>query len=282
MELLILPINITTMKNIIVTLTTVPSRLASEDEQGIKLCINSLVSQSYENYEIHFNIPFISKVTGEKYEVPQWLTEIEKVQIFRTDDLGPITKLAHTVERIADPDTIIIVVDDDLVYHTDMVAEQVNNQIKWEDAIVGYDGMRSRNDEGAFSNYFGDVRDYYYTSNYRSCRVDILQHYKSISYKRKYFEDDFFTFIQENNHWEDDIVLAAYFAHKRRDRIATFHESDEKFNSLEEWSLRGGVSSFPVLRHTHHEHLEGCNLLRQAQPTHGNNLYKYIDFGYIK
>ena len=270
------------MKNIIVTLTTVPSRLASEDDQGIKLCIHSLISQSYENYEIHFNIPFASKVTGEKYEVPQWLTEIEKVKIFRADDLGPITKLAHTVERIADPDTIIIVVDDDLVYHTDMVIEQVNNQIKWEDAVVGYDGMRSRNDDGAFSNYFGDIRDYYYTSNHRSCRVDILQHYKSISYKRKYFEDDFFTFIQENNHWEDDIVLAAYFSYKKRDRIATFHESDEKFNSLEEWQDRGGVQSFPVLRHTHHEHLEGCNLLRQAQTTNGNDLYKYIDSGYIK
>jgi hypothetical protein len=102
------------------------------------------------------------------------------------------------------------------------------------------------------------------------------------SYKRKYFEDDFFTFTQENNYWNDDLMLAAYFSHKRRDRIATFHESDEKFNSLEEWSLRGGVSSFPVLRHTHHEHLEGCNLLRQAETVHGDDLYKYIDSGYIK
>jgi glycosyltransferase involved in cell wall biosynthesis len=270
------------MTPVIVTLTTVPSRLSSVDEQGIKLCINSLINQSYDGYEIHLNIPIKSKMTDEEYIIPQWLTELEKIKIFRTDDLGPITKLVYTVERIVDPNTIIIVVDDDLVYHTDMVAEQVNNQLKWENAVVGYDGMRSRNDEGAFSDYFGDVRDYYYTSNYRSCKVDILQHYKSISYKRKYFEDDFFTFTQENNYWNDDLMLAAYFSHKHRDRIVTFHESDEKFNSLEEWSLRGGVSSFPVLRHTHHEHLEGCNLLRQAETVHGDDLYKYIDSGYIK
>jgi hypothetical protein len=270
------------MNNAIVTLTTIPTRLSVESDQGIKLCIHSLISQSYDDYEVHFNIPFKSEMTGMEYEIPQWLLELEMIKIFRTDDIGRITKLAYTVERVENPDTIIIVVDDDLVYHTDMVAEQVNNQIKWPDAVVGYDGMRSRNEEGNYSSHFGDVRDYYYTSNYRSCKVDILQHYKTISYKRKYFEDDFFTFIQENSYWNDDLLLAAYFSHKRRDRIATFHESDEKFNSLEDWSLRGGVSSFPVLRHTHHEHLEGCNLLRQAETVHGDNLYKYIDFGYIK
>jgi hypothetical protein len=270
------------MNKVIVTLTTIPSRLSSTEEQGIKLCVNSLVNQSYQDYEIHFNIPYASKITGTEYVIPDWLLEYEKIQIFRTEDLGPITKLAFTVERIQDPDTIIIVVDDDLVYNTNLVMEQVNNQHKWDEVIVGYDGIRSRDENGAFSNYFGDIRDYYYTSNYRNCRVDILQHYKSISYKRRYFEEDFFTFIAEHNHWEDDIVLAAYFSYKRRDRIVTFHESDEQFASLEEWSLRGGVESFPVLRHTHHEHLEGCNLFRQLQLSQGNNLYTYIDAGYIK
>ena len=51
-----------------------------------------------------------------------------KIKIFRTEDLGPATKLIPTVERITDPETIIIVCDDDLVYHPDMIKEHIKNQ----------------------------------------------------------------------------------------------------------------------------------------------------------
>lgn len=271
------------MNDVIITLTTIPSRLSFDGDQGIKLCIHSLVSQSAQNYQLHFNIPYVNKTTGHEYIIPQWLLEIEKVQIFRTEDFGSATKLLPTIKRIDNPEAIILVVDDDLVYHTDMVLAHIENQSKWLEAVVGYDGMRSRDDNGNFSNYFGDTRDYYFTSNYRTSKVDILQHYKTVSYKRRYFEDDFFTFVEENYSWADDLMLAAYFAYKKRDRIATFHESDEQFTTYEEWSTRGGVETFPVLRHTHHEHLEGCNIFRSQQiEDNGSKLYKFIDYGYFK
>jgi hypothetical protein len=209
--------------------------------------------------------------------------EQPKIKIFRTEDLGPATKLIPTVERIIDPETIIIVADDDLVYHTDMVKEQVINQVKFPEAIVGYDGLRSRNEDGTFSTHFGDVRDYYYTSNYRDSKVDILQHYKTISYKRRFFDLDFTTFVDDHYSWSDDILLAAYFSLKKRDRIATYHESDLKFNSHQEWVERGGVYSFPVLTSTSHERKEGCNLYREvSREDNGNVLYRFIDKGYLK
>lgn len=267
----------------IVTLTTVPTRLNYSLDQGIRLCINSLLNQTYENYEIHFNIPYINVSTNTEYIVPDELLNEPKIKIFRTDDFGPATKLIPTVERISEDDTIIIVVDDDLVYHSEMVAAHVHNQQIWPEAVVGYDGMRSRDEHGNFSSHFGDVRDYYFTSNYRSSRVDILQHYKSVSYKRYYFENDFFDFVKENYSWADDLMMAAYFSHKKRDRIATFHESDENFSTQEEWSTRGGVESFPVIRHTHHEYLEGCNVFRSQEINDNNGtLFKFIDYGYVK
>lgn len=273
------------MKEVIVTLTTLPDRLLSINPNGIKLCIDSLVNQSYPNYTIHFNVPLRNKFTNFVYNIPGWMKnpKYDKVKIYRIEeDLGPPTKLIPTVERITNPDAIIIVVDDDLVYHEDMVSEQVKNQEKWTEAVVGYDGLRSRNEDGSWGDYFGDARDYYYTSNYRDSLVDILQHYKSVSYKRRYFEDDFFPFVEENYSWSDDLVLAAYFSYKKRDRWVTYHSSDQEFKTREEWDLYGGVTTFPILRHTEYE-TGGCNFLRQREmDDNAGVLYKYIDAGYIK
>lgn len=266
-----------------VTLTTIPSRLHSEDPSNIISCINSLANQDYPDYEIHFNIPSIYKKLDVEYIIPDWLKEIEKVKIFRTEDRGPLTKLLETVNRVHDPEAIIIVADDDLVYDPRMVSEQVNNQAKWPECAVGYDGMRSRDEKGNYGRHFGDIRDYYFTSNYRSSRVDVLQHYKTVSYKRRFFEEDFNDFINDNYSWSDDILIAAYLSYKKRDRIATFHTDDEEFTSRQEWEERGGVTTFPVLQHTSHESYEGCNISRQTgEPDNSSDLYRFIDAGYKK
>lgn len=266
-----------------VTLTTIPSRLSSTIDQGIKLCIESLINQTYDDYEIHFNIPYINKLTNEEYIIPEWLEQYNKIKIFRTDDLGPATKLIPTVERISDPEAIIIVADDDLVYDPNMVKQQVENQNKWLESITGYDGMRSRDAEGNFASTFNDTRDYYFTSQKITIRVDILQHYKTVGYKRRYFEEDFFDFVKEYYSWSDDLLIAAYFSKKKRDRIVETHESIPDLPTHEDWINRGGVSTFPVLRHTNHESYEGCNVFRQTSiDDNGHNLYKFIDQGYLK
>lgn len=258
---------------IIISLTTIPSRLKDENELGIKSCIESLVNQSYDNYEIHFNIPDVNKKTGEEYVIPDWLNSYsEKLKIFRTEDYGSITKIVPTLLREEDPESIIIVCDDDLVYHKDMVSEQVLNQSKFSsDAAVGYDGMSLK------KPIYGDVRDYYFTSCKKNGEVKILQGYKTVSYKRRYFTEDFFKdFI--NKSWADDIVLSAYMASKGILKMVTFHQDDIEFNSLQEWQERGGVATFPVIKHTHHEQQEGCNLFRSEGISQDNPwLWKFID-----
>lgn len=270
------------MNQIIVTLTTIPSRLKDDNENGIRACINSLVNQSYENYEIHFNIPIQNKLTGELYDpIPEWILEQERITVFRVEDRGPVTKTLETVKRVTDPNTTIIVVDDDLVYHEDMITEHIINQEKFSNSVVGYDGLRSRDKNGKFSDYFPDSRNHYFTAHRRTSLVDILQHYKSVSYKRYYFEEDFFEFINENYHWNDDLLLAAYFSYKKRDRICTYHESDKVLETFDEWLAKGGVHSFPVIKHTAHEGREGCNLFREQEDT-SSRLYEFIDSGYDK
>ena len=67
--------------NIVISLTTIPPRLSLNIDQGLKSCIKSLINQSYDNYEIHFNIPSFNKNTNEEYIIPDWLYEYNKIKI---------------------------------------------------------------------------------------------------------------------------------------------------------------------------------------------------------
>lgn len=252
----------------IVTLTTIPTRLTNPDPLGFKACIESLLDQSYPDYQVWINIPEIHFYTKSKYVIPDWLQNLvdrdSKLRIFRTDDFGPATKLLPTVERVLDEEQIIIVADDDLVYHIDMVQAQVSNQEKWPESIVGYDGIVGRTEEGKRLEVFGDSRDHYCVSIRKNVKVDILQHYKTVSYKRRFFEEDFFQFCRELMIWDDDKLMASYFSHKKRDRRVTFHETDPVFNSWEEWLEKGGVKTFPVIEHTNNTEVkDGCALFRE-------------------
>ena len=66
------------MNQVVVTLTTIPSRLIPEAlEHGIISNINSLLNQDYDDeYEIHLNIPSVLKHTGEPYIIPEEIREI--------------------------------------------------------------------------------------------------------------------------------------------------------------------------------------------------------------
>lgn len=267
------------MEKVIVTLTTIPSRIVQNYEAGIKSNIDSLINQDYEGeYEIHFNVPAILKYTGEEYIIPEWMRELaatnSKFKIFdNLEDLGPVTKLAHTLKRTTDPETIIIVCDDDLVYHPGMVAEQVRNQNRFTNTAVGYDGVRAED-----QSVFNDVRNYYVVSVPQDVEVARLQHYKTVSYRRKWFEDDFYEFSTKS--WNDDISVGAYMGKQGIRRLVACYENEEKLLTLEQWQEKGGVTTFPVLRHTSHEGQEGCNLYRQAQID--ENYMEFVHLGYLK
>lgn len=270
----------------VITLTTIPTRLRSKYSYDIKYCLDSLLEQNHEDYEVHLNIPHVFKRTGEEYIIPDWLENYnsnDKFNFFRTEDYGSATKLIPTLERTEDED-IIIVVDDDIVYHPEMLNEHIKNRITWPEYVVGYDGLRSRNNDGTFSDHFGNTRDYYYTANKRNALVDIIQHYKSVSYYRRFFESDFMGYWDEYGVWCDDKTVSAYFSMKKRGRLVTYFDGDSDFNTQEEWLEGTRENSFPVIKHTQYEPNEGCNLNRRDNLEEDNLkiniLYKFIDNSY--
>jgi hypothetical protein len=129
------------MSNIILTLSTVPNRLLDTNENsGTKIGLKTLLDQSYSDYEIHFNIPVKYNWTNEDITIPDWLLDYQekypKLKIFRCDDSGPITKILPTLERVTDPNTIIITADDDLYYMDGMISAHVEARKKYPNYYI--------------------------------------------------------------------------------------------------------------------------------------------------
>lgn len=237
---------------VVISLSTIPSRLSDTKygDQGIKSCIESLQNQTYDNYEVHFNIPYKNNYSGEEYIIPDWLSQFDKIQIKRVEDIGPATKAVPTIERITDLDTIIIICDDDLVYHPEMVSEHVKNQLT-RDCAFGYDSL------GTYEPKFNDIRDHYVVSVPFEMIGRTMQHYKTVSYKRRYFDNDFFTdFVGKTK--SDDVLLSAYMQKQGITKMVMPYDGEAKLETLEQWQASGGVTTFPVLRHTHHDSGDGC------------------------
>ena len=97
---------------IIASMTTIPSRI-----DLIRPVIEAVLAQTVPIEHMELNIPDRCIRTGEPYVVPAWLECMDRVMVFRTEDYGPITKVAPTFLRHQnDHETYIWSVDDDCAY----------------------------------------------------------------------------------------------------------------------------------------------------------------------
>ncbi|MBR1212787.1 hypothetical protein [Bradyrhizobium sp. JYMT SZCCT0180] len=102
----------TSFPRIVASMTTIPSRIGC-----IRPVMEAVVIQTVPVAPIELNIPHICQCTGQTYETPDWLTGLERVIIYRTEDYGPVAKIAPTLLRYtADQETYIWSVVDDCAY----------------------------------------------------------------------------------------------------------------------------------------------------------------------
>lgn len=179
---------------IIVSLTASPARLAE-----LEPVLASLTEgQTRRPDEIHLNLPWKFLRTGEEYVLPDFLARYG-VQVFRTEDVGPATKLVPTLARLEDPETWILTVDDD-VRHLPKAVELL------EEAALA--------DPAAAHGY----SDYALWRKWRAgSPVDILAGFGGCLYKRGFFGQDFpayFATAAGNRpcFFQDDVVLSNYLA----------------------------------------------------------------------
>ena len=99
---------------VVFSLSSLPHEVAF-----INKTLSSLATQTLRPDAIHLNLPFSSH-NNASYDFPSDLTTGEwegvPLRVNRGDDLGPLTKLALTLQTETDPNTLIITVDSDKIY----------------------------------------------------------------------------------------------------------------------------------------------------------------------
>lgn len=158
--------------------------------------------------EIHLNIPRRLARTGEEYVIPDFL-EKYPVRIHRTEDFGPATKLVPTLERVTDPNTWILAVDDDVRYLPAALERLEDAAVADPDSAHGY-------------------ADYALWRKWRSGEpVDILAGYAGYVVRRGFFGHDFRGYFEaaisnQACFFQDDVVVSNYLALRgvRRWRIS--------------------------------------------------------------
>lgn len=244
-------------EKIILTMTTIPNRLIGE---SFKLVIDRLTTLSYKNYELHLNIPYINKKTNEEYIIPKWLSNYNSnnLKIYRCDDYGSITKILPTILRITDPEQIIITVDDDLLYMDGFIEYHLKKRKYYVDDAIGFAGI------SAIDGYC-----HFCTTIDKDVRIKILEGYKTVSYKRKFFGDDFEEFVKGS--WADDITLSAYMGKNNIKKYVVNYYGDIDYSAR--------VESFPVVRILPNE-FGGCNIFRIENIY--DNSSEYHKIGYLE
>jgi hypothetical protein len=246
------------MNKVFLSLTTIPSRLNKKVDNTLQFVLNCLENLSYENYEVHLNIPFFYNKTGEEYQIPDWLIETNKLRIFRTEDYGPATKLVPTVKRLEKPESTIIVLDDDLSYENDFIEYHLNKRKLHPNAALGFAGLESKTDGIC----------YYCTARNEDIEVNILEGYKTVSFQRSFFKNDFETFILENMSWDDDMLVSAYLAKENIPRIV--------ISTGKEQNNTPRADSYPVKNLLKND-LSGCEVERIKNTNNGREkMEKYF------
>lgn len=254
------------MNKIIISLTTVPNRLMEhQGTSAAKLALTTLLEQSFHAYEVHFNIPV--EYRGTIIELPDWIIEYQNkypnLKIFRTYDYGSITKLIPTLERISDPETIIIVADDDLYYMDGLISAHLDARIKYPNFALGFAGISAL-----------DSSCHFCTTLKHDTRVKILEGYKTISYLRKFFDLDELKTMFLNKTWRDDETLSAYMGYKNIPKLVLAYSHDIDFSPR--------VESFPVIGHVPAEK-GGCVVDRESDNTESEkNIHEWYKLGYLE
>lgn len=277
---------------IYITLTTVPDRLNFEN--SAKQNIQSLLNQKTDKkFKVLYNIPIIYKEMEVEYKIPSWLTDIaesdDKLIINRVSDYGPVTKLIGALLYTSLSEDIILVCDDDHVYHEDMLEYHLKKQTQYPHAAIAFRGDRLYEkrewvEDGVKKHIYVNVPDSFPVL--KDYNLAITGHWHSVSYKRSMFKDDFFEQNFLSKHWSDDILIA-YYAIKHKLEIKCVHWDKETDTRLINYFGRD-CNTFPVVKNLPFESGTGCHVLRYKtgtlmtdQSTYPqewvNEIFKYYD-----
>lgn len=224
---------------VIASLTTIPQRI-----DKIKGTLDSLFAQTHPIDHVEINVPYRCVRTNEDYVIPNWLAEMPRVMIHRTEDYGAITKISPTLVRhMGDCDAYIWSVDDDHNYQADTLAGLIKLASQYPHDIIAY----SVNDYATYTrhrsvNYrrkrslLGIIlrRHPPPQQNDESIHFQFFEGFQTVLYPPRIIGSDFAGYIQKSAESmdcrkSDDIVLSYYFRKRCRFVKASAHKSNTMY-----------------------------------------------------
>ncbi len=185
--------------SVIASLTTIPSRI-----DHIRPVLLSALNQTVKIEKVEINIPLVCGRTGEEYLIPDWLIDMRGVEIFRTEDYGPITKIAPTLLRHSSrSDLYVWAIDDDCAYPSDQLEVLLKGFSPDESRIlVRYGGALNSGHD--FQNWYGEGL------------VSFFEGFGGVLYPPNSVGKDFDDYVKitsdnQDCRRSDDIVLSMYF-----------------------------------------------------------------------
>jgi hypothetical protein len=222
-------------RRVVVSLTTTPSRLG-----GVQATIESLLQQDITPGAVYLHVPSIHRVrrwdaSSADAVIPAALLDLQRrhphfIININCTDFGPATKLIPTLELESDPMTIIITVDDDMVFKPGTVSALLRAHLRSPDMAFAYAGQMidfaSVGPVGPAGISVRSVdRNEYKVAPFP---VDILEAFMGAVYRRDFFDVDKLKRIPDVCVMTDDIWISSNLALKGIPRVKLIQSIDER------------------------------------------------------
>lgn len=204
---------------IVVTMTTSPRRM-----ELFKPVIDSILEQSLRPDAIHLNLPEFYRNTT-RYRFPRWLSgnSAMTINVLPEPDLGPAMKLIPALVTEPNPETILITIDDDVLFPTDAIRSFVD--ATQEEPNTAFCSKGFRFEPG--TNNIVPVRG-------QGSPCDVLQGFSGCCYRRSHFKGPELQLtidaLPEEFRINDDVILSNHIARSGiKRKTINFQEGKLKF-----------------------------------------------------
>jgi hypothetical protein len=193
--------------------------------------IDSVKAQTRRPDRIYVCICEVCLREQSPYDVPDWLRQDESVEVIvSTKDYGPATKLIGMLDKEPDPNTRIVIVDDDWAYNSDMLEVLGRRFEEYGRAAIGSSGARLPRHWSKMEARIGSEIEarpqlrhqlIFVAESPKDIAVDILQYGFGAMVLRGWFDNDIRDLLQplEPLFFADDVLFSGYLESKGIKRI---------------------------------------------------------------
>jgi hypothetical protein len=186
---------------VIISLTTSPKRIAQ-----IKPTLDRIMEQTVLPNAIVLNLPYVFKRNGDKFDtLPEFVTSNPVIKINWCEDIGPATKILPTRKLYSDPETIIISIDDDILYTNTMIETFLKYSAIFPDAVISSSSWYIVTEPPSGVNNNDILPNTYFS--------EFLEGYSGVLYKKKILDlidisDEYILQLPKFCFQSDDFILS--------------------------------------------------------------------------